>query len=351
MAGAWLLYGAYGYTGELTARLAADRGMKPILSGRDSRQLDEVARRYGMEARVASLDDAAAIDRAMQGVEVVLHCAGPFSHTSKQMADACLRNHVHYLDITGEVLVFESLARRDKEAKSAGVMLMPGVGFDVVPSDCLAGHLKRRLPDATHLSLAFQGIGRLSRGTATTMTENMGRPGAIRQEGRIIPVPPAYKTKSIDFGRGPVATATIPWGDISTAYHSTGIPNIEVYTAMPPGAIKSLRMSRYIGWLLRSGFMQSYMKKKIRQRKPGPDDAERARGVSLLWGEVRNAAGQTHSSRLRGPEGYTLTALTSLLIVQKVLEGAAQPGFQTPAKLFGPDVVLEVADVSREDVT
>ena len=351
MARDWLLYGAYGYTGELTARLAAEKGMKPILAGRDPAKLEEVARRYNLDYRVASLDDPSSIDRALAGVAVVLHTAGPFSHTYKAMSDACLRQKVHYLDITGEIAVYEGLAARDQEARSAGIMLMPGVGFDVVPSDNLATYLKNRLPDANQLALAFQGLGRVSRGTANTMTESMGRPGAIRQNGKIIPVPPGYKTRTVDFGRGPTDVVTIPWGDVSTAYYSTGIPNIEVFTAMPPAAMKSLRMSRYIGWLLRLGPVQNYLKAQIKKKKPGPDDTERQRGASLLWGEVRNAAGQSHSSRIHGPEGYTLTALTSLIIVDRVLHGKVSPGFQTPSKMYGPDLIMEVPGVIREDLS
>ena len=350
MAGSWIIYGAYGYTGELTTRLAVERGMMPILSGRDPQKLGEVAKRYSLEARPCSLDNPKQMDEVLGKADLVLHCAGPFSHTFKAMSDACLRTKTHYLDITGEVAVFEGLAARDKEAQAAGIMLMPGVGFDVVPSDCLAGHLKRRLPDATHLTLAFQGIGRFSRGTALTMAEGMGRPGAIRRDGKITPVPPAYKTREIDFGRGPMMAVTIPWGDVSTAYYSTGIPNIEVFTAMPPSTVNSLKWSRYLGPILRTSFVQNMIKSKIRKRKPGPDDGERVRGASLLWGEVKNSAGETRTSRLQGPEGYTLTAETSLLVVERVFGGERKTGFQTPAKVFGPDLVLEVAGVKREDL-
>jgi short subunit dehydrogenase-like uncharacterized protein len=325
--------------------------MRPILAGRDPGKLEEVARRYQLPFRVAGLDDADAMNEALRGVGVVLHTAGPFAHTYRAMSDACLRNKVHYLDITGEVGVFEGLAARDAEARSAGIMVMPGVGFDVVPSDNLAAHLHRRLPDADRLTLAFQGLGRLSRGTATTMAESMGRPGAVRRNGQIVPVPPGYKSREIDFGRGPTLVVTIPWGDISTAYHSTGIPNIEVYTAMPPAALKSMKMSRYLGWFLQLGWVQNYLKAQIRKKKPGPDDAERQRGASLLWGEVQNPAGKSHSSRLRGPEGYTLTALTSLLVIERVLAGQVKAGFQTPSKMFGPDLILEVPGVVREDIS
>ncbi len=231
----YLIYGANGYTGALTARLAVERGHRPVLAGRNRESVSELAGQLNLEYRAFGLDDPAALDAGLRGVVTVLHCAGPFSHTWKAMSDACLRTKVHYLDITGEVLVFESLAARDAEAKAAGVMLMPGVGFDVVPSDCLAAHLKRRLPTATHLTLGFSGSGRFSRGTATTMAENMHRGGLVRRDGVLAKVPAAWKSRVIDFGAGPVSAMTIPWGDVSTAYHSTGIPNIEVYMSAPPG--------------------------------------------------------------------------------------------------------------------
>lgn len=350
MAGSWLIYGANGYTGELTVRLAVEQGLTPIASGRNEAKVREVAGKYGLESRPVSLEDPRALEAALSGVDVILNCAGPFSHTFRAVSDACLASKTHYLDITGEILVFEGLAARDKEAKAAGIMLMPGVGFDVVPSDCLANHLKGRMADATHLALGFQGLGRVSRGTAKTMAENAGKSGAIRRDGRIVPVPPAWKTRTIDFGRGPIEGVTIPWGDVSTAYQSTGIPNIEVYTAMPESARRMMKWSRYLGWLMQSRPVQSLMRNRIESNKPGPDDAERARGLSLLWGEVTNAKGDTHSSRIRGPEGYTLTALTSLLVVRRVLDGNAPVGFQTPAKAYGADLILEVPTVTREDV-
>src|SRR3954471_22052892 len=169
-----LLYGANGYTGELVARLAAARGDRLTLAGRNGEALARLGAELQMPVRAFALDDPAAVETGIDGATVVLHCAGPFSHTSRAMVDACLKKEVHYLDITGEVAVFEACAARDVEARTAGVMVMPGAGFDVVPSDCLAAHLKRRLPSATHLALAFQAIGSPSRGTATTMVEGLG---------------------------------------------------------------------------------------------------------------------------------------------------------------------------------
>jgi short subunit dehydrogenase-like uncharacterized protein len=346
----FLLYGANGYTGNLCAREAARRGLRPILAGRDRDKVERLAAELGLESRVFSLEDSTALEAALNEVAAVLHCAGPFSRTAKPMATGCLRTGTHYLDITGEVTVFESLAARDAEAKKAGVMLLPGVGFDVVPSDCIAAHLKSRLPSATRLALGIQGLGRISHGTATTMVENINRGGLVRRDGRLTPVPTAWKTRVIDFGRGPVKAVTIPWGDVSTAFYSTGIPNIEVYAAVPASARRMMVASRYTGWLLGSPAIQNFLKRRIDAQPPGPNEAERARGRSFVWGEVMDDAGQRKVARLSGPEGYTLTMMTALKTVERLLAGQFTAGFQTPSLAYGADFILEIEGVSREDL-
>lgn len=348
MSDKFLIYGANGYTGELITRFAAERGLKPILAGRSEAKLAPIASKFGFEYRIFSLDRSAELDSALGEVDVVLHCAGPFSLTSAAMVRACLRNQKHYTDITGEIAVFEAAAALDKAAQEAGVMLMPGVGFDVVPSDCLARHLKDRLPSATSLSLAFYGMGRLSHGTQATMTMNVGKGGAVRRDGLITPVPPAWKSREIDFGEVTKTAVTIPWGDVATAFYSTGIPNIEVFTVIPPSNLKMLKMSRYLGWLLATGPFQSYLQKKI--PAGGPSDEERKKGRTLLWGEASDGDGNSVESRLQGPEGYTMTAAASLNIIEKILAGNVKPGYQTPARAYGADLVLEIDQVARQDV-
>jgi len=344
-----LLYGVTGYTGRLILAESLSRGLRPILGGR-GQAVRELADAHGLEARILGLDDPTALRRALAGVRAVLHAAGPFSRTSGPMADACLATGVHYLDITGEIGVFEALAARNDEARAAGVMLLPGVGFDVVPSDCLAAHLKRRLPDAVRLTLAFQSTAGLSRGTATTMVENAGRGGAIRRGGAITPVPAAWKTIQLDLGKGPVEVTTIPWGDVATAWYSTGIPNIEVYTRTTVAMRFALKASRHLGRLLASGPVQRLLKGRIRSRAPGPDESARARGSSRIRGEVVNAVGQRACARLTGPEGYTMTARTAVSALERVLADGATPGFRTPSLAFGPDFILSIDGVTREDL-
>jgi short subunit dehydrogenase-like uncharacterized protein len=345
----FLLYGANGYTGGLIAREAVVRGLRPVLAGRNAAAVASLASQLGLEHRIFALEDAAATRAGLAGMTAVLHCAGPFARTAGPMVEACLEARVHYLDITGELSVFELLAARDTEAMAVGVMLLPGIGFDVVPSDCLALHLQRRLPAATRLALGFRGVGRFSRGTATTIVENLHKGGVIRQGGVLTEVPAAWRTRDIDFGDGPTLAVTIPWGDVSTAYRSTGIGDIEVYTAVSRSQLRFMRMSRYLGWALRSPFVQGMLKRRIQAGPPGPTDEERAKGRTYLWGEVSDNEGHRTVSRLRGPEGYTFTMLTALAAVTRVLDGDAPPGYQTPSLAYGPDFVLQVPGVKRTD--
>ena len=347
---ALLVYGANGYTGELIARRAVERGLRPILAGRSPAALERLASGLALRHRVFALEDAAEVDAGLEGVAAVLHAAGPFSRTSRPMADGCLRRGVHYLDVTGEGAVFAALAQRDAEARAAGVTLLPGVGFDVVPSDGLAAHLARRLPGASRLTLAFQAIGQPSRGTTLTALEGIHLGGMIRRGGQLTPVPAAWRTRDFDFGRGPVACMTIPWGDVWTAWHSTGIPDIEVYMAAPAGLRAFALASRLLGPVLGSRPVQGALAALVRSRITGPDAGARARGRSLLYGEVEHADGRRAAARLTAPEGYAFTALAAVECAERVLAGQARPGFLTPSLAFGPDLPLAIPGVERVDL-
>jgi short subunit dehydrogenase-like uncharacterized protein len=350
MAGRILVYGANGYTGELIARFAREQKVDLIVAGRSTAPVRAVAERFGFEHRVFALDAIPAIVAELEGVSVVLHCAGPFSRTAAPMAEACLKSRVHYLDITGEVAVFEQMAARDADARRAGVMLLPGVGFDVVPSDCLAAHLKTRLPDAIHLVLGIMGLGgKVSHGTATTIVENLPNGSVIRRNGELTNVPTGSLTRTIDYGGREKLSMAVAWGDVSTAFHSTGIPNIEVYMPAPRAAISGAKLMSRVPGLIGSSAVQGFLKRRVDSRPAGPSDQERESGRSLLFGEVKNAQGDVARSWLKTPEGYTLTALTGLAIAQRARDGAARPGFQTPSRVFGPDFVLEFSGVERRD--
>ena len=347
----FLLYGAYGYTGQLIADLAVQRGLRPTLAGRDPVRLTAEADRLGLDAVAVSLDDSAALDRALADIPAVLHAAGPFSQTSEPMVEACLRTGTHYLDVTGEVAVFEALAARDAQARAAGITVLPGVGFDVVPTDCLAAHVASRLPSATTLQIAIRALSSASHGTAQTAVEQAGQPGSARVDGEIVDVPAAHDQITVDFGDGRARTCTaIPWGDVSTAFHSTGIPTITTYAALPPTAVRMMKASRYLGPVLRSAPVQSVLRALVSRAVSGPSDADRQRGRSFAWARASDDTGREAVAVWSGLEGYAFTADSALRSVLAVLEGRAEAGFQTPSLAFGPDFALEMDGTAREDV-
>lgn len=339
----WMIYGANGYMGDLIAREAKARGLQPILAGRNARALTRLGQELDFEIRIFDLTDPAAIVQQLTGVAAVLHCAGPFSATSQPMLDGCLRTTTHYLDIAGEITVFEAIFHRQEELAQAKIVALPGVGFDVVPTDCLAALLKRQLPDAIHLRLVFASkYGRSSRGTMKTMIEGIAQGCKMRQDGHIVEVAP--KLAQIPFGEQVLPAIRIPWGDVSAAYYSTGIPTIEFYfggTRLVKQMQQSYRLRRLIG----KGPVQALLKGIITRTMTGPTEAERESDESLLWGEVTNAAGQQVVLNLRTPEGYNLTKDAAVTAVVTLLERGLPPGAYTPSLAFGPEFVLGLRGV------
>lgn len=344
----FLIYGAYGYTGELIAREAVARGHRPPLAGRRAHELKQVAASLELPAHPVDLTEGPRLRSVLEPVEAVVHCAGPFSHTARPMVDACLATGTHYLDITGEIEVFEELRRRGSEADEAGVMLLPGIGFDVVPTDCLAKYLSEAVPSATTLEIAFMGHGGVSQGTLKTAIEQMGAGGLVRREGKIVTAPPGWSTRTVDFGDHPRTVISISWGDVATAGHSTGIPNVTVYTYLPRIGRRLLRLSRYVQRPLSWRPLQRILQRLVERWVPNPSAETRRAGYTVVWGKVRGAEGAAATARLEGPEAYTFTARAAVLAAERVLGGTAPRGYQTPSTAFGSDFVLDVEGVERK---
>ncbi|HEY4308149.1 MAG TPA: saccharopine dehydrogenase NADP-binding domain-containing protein [Pirellulales bacterium] len=336
----WMIYGANGYTGRLIAEEAARRGMRPVLAGRSADAIVPLATKLGCPHRVFSLDGAAA--EQLSSMRVVLHCAGPFSATARPMIDACLKARTSYLDITGEIDVIELAASRHDAAQRAEVAVIPAVGFDVVPSDCLAAQLAAALPTAERLLLAFESTGSLSPGTAKTSLESLPHGGRVRVNGQIVRVPTAWKTREVDFPGRRLMTATIPWGDVASAYHSTGIKNIEVYVAMPPGQIRQLQWTRWLLPLAALPPIQRMARRRIERTVPGPNAQELVKTRSSFWGRVEDTAGQYAEATLVTLGGYPLTVVTSLMFVEAALAGTLPTGFSTPSRALGKNVIERV---------
>jgi short subunit dehydrogenase-like uncharacterized protein len=296
------------------------------LAGRSETKVGRLARDLGFESRIFGVGEAEAMARHLEGMGLVLHCAGPFSTTSAPMIDACLRAKTHYLDITGEISVFEHAQTKSAEANAAGVVVCPGVGFDVIPTDCVAAALKAALPDADRLALGFESESPLSAGTAKTTVEGLPQGGKVRQGGKIVDVPHAYETRRIDFGNGEKLAMTIPWGDVSTAYYTTGIPDIEVFAPSPPLVVFAATAK-------------------------GPNAEHLANQPTYVWGEVANSRGEKKTARIRTANGYAVTVTGALAVIEHLLAERPTGGTYTPAKLMGADLVTKLPGSSPISIT
>lgn len=345
-----MVYGATGYTGRLIVARLLERGIRPVLAGRDEVRVAALAAETGLEHRSARLDDEEKLRAALAGVRVLLHAAGPYSVTARPMLAACLAARVHYLDVTAEVKVLDDLSTCADEARRRGIMVMPAVGFDVVPSDCLAAHIARRLPGASRLALAISGLALVTRGSAKTFLQGWDR-GFVRRDGALQPTPLGALRRDFDFGAGPRTCLNMSWGDVVTAYYTTGIPAIETYCEANPALESVMLASRTMGWAMRTPGLSSWLGWLADNALPeGPSEVERARVEMILVAEATDAAGHKVRARLRTPEAYSFTGVTAAAVAARVLAGDLELGFQTPARVYGPDFVCGFDRVHREDL-
>lgn len=349
-----LIYGAYGYVGELVATEAVERGFDPIVAGRDAEKVDRIAAALDCRGVAFRLDESERERKravtALEDAEVVLNCAGPFVRTAVPLVERCLDADAHYLDVAGEAAVFERLESKSAEASAVGRALLPGVGFDVVPTDCLAAHLVERLPDATHLALGFDAGGSLSPGTARTAIERLGEETTVREEGQLLRVAPGSRARVVDFGNGSRSAVALSLGEVSAAYYTTDVPNIETYAALSPTA----QFLAEVGGELEPVFSAEPVRRTLgkvgRALTKGPSEEERRASRAYVWGEARNEeTGEVAVSRLVTPNPYDVTVDASLRAADRALDGELRSGFSTPAGAFGPEFVLELDGVEGFD--
>ena len=345
-----LLYGAYGYTGRLAAELAAARKLDIVLVGRNKDPLAGMGDRLSLPTRVVGLNDAGQLSEALKDIAGVVHMAGPFAATSAPMLNACLATQTNYIDITGEIEVFEAMWSREAEIKRAGITAVPGAGFDVVPTDCLAGYVASKVDQPTWLVMALRGLQSASQGTLRTAIRQVSKPVLCRRAGAIA----ALKDRSplgIDFGSGDEPCVPVSWGDVATAFHSTGVGNITVYFRRTKLFRSADILGKLFGPLLRSRMGQRGLAAIIRRLPEGPHQAERSGHRSTIWAEAIGSAGKSFKAILTTPDAYDFAANSALEISSRITSLPAPLGLVTPFQAFGADFVLSLPGCSRVDIS
>jgi len=331
-----MVYGANGYSAQLIIEELISRGIKPILAGRNKSALKELSHKYNCEYRAVDLYDNEKLDAVLNGVHTVLNCAGPFKHTAKELMEACLRNKCNYLDITGEIPARYLAFYMSQKAKEKGVVFLPSVGFDIIPTDCLAKRLSEQMPDATHLKLGFSNKGgKISCGTWLTTLEFLGGTGRIRRDSKLIESKIGeyivdFRMKNFSF-----CGISIPWGDVYSSYQSTKIPNVEVYIALPRLMVKSKSLVLFFLKILRIPFIKNIVAIFMKKALTGPSKSKRDSTETYVWGRVENAKGEMKEEVYQFMEGYNLTAKGAAECAERVLKNTLRPGTYTPSLAFG----------------
>jgi short subunit dehydrogenase-like uncharacterized protein len=345
----WMIYGAYGYTGELVAEEAVRRGHRPLLAGRSAEKLIPLSERLGLDWVAPKLDDARALNEALRKVDLVFHAAGPFAFTSNPMIRACLATGTNYVDITGELPVFRNTFTYDQAAIERGIALISGVGFDVVPTDCLAEYVANQVPEATDLEIAVAALDQASPGTTKTMLEMLPQGVWRRRAGKLVPCGWAKDVKKVRFLHGERVTIPIPWGDLETAYQTTGIPNITTYLAFPPRSIRLLRWTAPLSQrILKLKPIRRVLQRLVDRIVRGPDAKVRQTARSYVWARAADKNGNEAQAWLETVEGYQFTIIGGVRCVERVLQ-ERPVGALTPALAFGADFVLEIEGTRRLD--
>jgi len=346
-----MIYGATGYTGRLLAARAQALGVPTILAGRNRARLEALARAQGMPLRAFGLDAPRDIDAALSGVGVVINSAGPFGATARPIAEACLRTGAHYLDVGGELPIFQSLQSLDAAAREAGIMIMPGVGFVVAATDCLAAHAAASAPDGHSLRIGVSRATLVSRGSYASMLGLFSETVTVRRNGRLTSVPVGRLEHAFDYGEGDSVSAAVVWPDVFTAWYSTKIPNIEAYVEAGPLTRWTYSLAARIAGPLRYKPIQDLVALQTRVWPEGPSERRRDSAERTIVVEVEDRYRRGKRARLHTPDGYSLTPLSALKIAERVLAGDSPAGFQTPATAYGPDLILGLPGVRREDAT
>lgn len=346
-----LLYGAYGFTGKGISRLAREYGITPVLAGRNEQKLSTFAQEVGLEYITLSLDDNHAnLVEVLRHFELVLHIAGPYTFTARPMLDAVVEAGTHYVDLTGENHVIQDELDRHEEFLGANIMVMPAVGYDVVPTDCLNLYVAQQVSEPNLLVLEMNGNYTdvegtpASRGTIKSALELLSRPLLLRRNGKMVEVDqPKVITREVN---GSTQTLLqIPWADMMTSWVSTGVPTIEVYQ-LQDGTVPG-----WLPWLAQRAWGKKLLVWAIDTfASEGPPPEAQEKRQTRLVATASNIAGESFTAQMITPEPYRLTFHSTLLIAQKILAGQWSPGFQTPAKMYGADLALEIPGVTRSDL-
>jgi short subunit dehydrogenase-like uncharacterized protein len=325
--GKLLIYGATGYTGTMICYEAARRGIRFEIAGRSEDKLAELSAELNVPYHVFEVKNTSGWANALKDKTALLNIAGPFSETAEWAMDACIKAKVHYFDITAEVDIYRIAESKDEAAKAAGIMLLSGAGL-FATYDPLVLHTANRVKKPIALRSAFKYSGGFTPGSIASSANIVNAGILVRQNGVIKKLNESAPA-AFDFGQGPEDCFPTPLGGVVLCYKSTGIPEIEEYfqMALPAASGETASVGKESG---------SSSEIKDEQR-------------SKIVAEVTGADGAVARSMVEMPAGYMPTVTSSVEIVFRALNGIFKEGFQSPASVYGEELLDSLLNISVTD--
>jgi len=347
-----VLYGATGYTGVLVTDELVRRGAPFVLAGRNREKLERVSaeRGRGAPVAVASLDDPQSLRRVLDQARVVINCAGPFTLAGEALVRAAIDTGTHYVDSTGEQTyirrVFERLGA---EAERRGVALVPAMGFDYAPGDCIARLAANDLEPLERLTLAYsvKGFG-MSRGTMRSGLEMMKGGDVVYEDRDWHPAPRGVFRTSFAFPApiGEQSMARYPSGEVITVPHHTrtrSVNSLITTSTVAPGPLASALpyLTPALALTLRTPLRRA-LGRAIELLPEGPPQEERRAAEFTIVAEARAEDGRLGRGVVRGSDVYGLTAVTLVHGAELMwTEGYDRAGSLGPAAAYDPGGFLD----------
>jgi short subunit dehydrogenase-like uncharacterized protein len=220
--------------------------------------------------------------------------------------------------------VFRALYDLDERARQAGITIMPGAGFGVIATNCLARYVSDAVGGAAVLEVATRAaVAQQGPGVAATRQQNMPYGGWIRQAGHLQPCPLGSGIITITLPDGPCLIMPLPTGDLEAAFQATGAADITAYGAVPGDPASGPKAS-------------------------DPPADQHPAYQSFGWARATGPDGATTQAWLQTGESYAFTGTASIRAVEETL-ARSQPGAFSPAAAFGADFVLTIPGTSRTD--
>ena len=326
MTGRIVLFGATGYTGELTARRLVADGAKPLLVGRREQAVKALAADLNLEHAVADAGHPDQVRALLDPGDVILSTVGPFLRHGLPAVQAAVDARAHYLDSTGEPpfirRVFEEFGPK---ARAAGVGLLTAMGYDFVPGNLAGAIAAQRALDAggtpTQLDVGYfltgkVGAGAMSGGTRASVGGVMLAPSFAWRGGRLQVERGGAHVRSFRVGGRTRTGLTVGGSEhLALPVSYPTLQDVRVYLGWADKASRVVQVGGAVtGALGRLPVIRPVLERGVQRlagtgSTGGPGPAERALTGSLAVAEAKDRDGRLLATAvLRGPNAYDLTA-------------------------------------------